>query len=452
MKVLITGATGLIGKEIGKKLAEHGHEIFVVSRDVKKAQENLPFPCQIIAGDLNKGVLHDQRLLEIEGVINLMGESVFGERWTEEKKERIFSSRVVATRNLVQSLPASLKVFVSGSAIGYYGDCKEGLVSEDHPAGADFLAKVCVEWEAEANKAHGRKVIIRTSIVLSNQGGALEQMLLPFKAGLGGSLGDGRQWMSWIHINDIVGLFVQALENPAMQGPVNGCSPNPVTNRDFSKSLASSLGKSLGPSVPLVAIKTVFGEMAGVILASLRCSAERAQSLGYQFQFANIEEALNDLCAPLKDGEEVFYSEQFIPLPPEQVFKFFQDAHNLEDITPPTLNFKIRGMSTERVQQGTLIDYDLKVHGVPLKWKTEIDEWQPPHRFVDNQLKGPYSLWHHTHEFRPFCGGTLMVDRVRYRLPLGFVGRLLGGSFVKGDVAKIFKFRRQFVASKDWTR
>jgi ligand-binding SRPBCC domain-containing protein len=273
---------------------------------------------------------------------------------------------------------------------------------------------------------------------------------LPFRSGLGGALGDGQQWMSWIHINDIVGLFVHALENPSMEGPVNGSAPYPVTNRDFSKSLASALGKSLGPSVPTFALKTLFGEMSSFILASLRASADRAQSLGYKFQFEDIDDALTALCAPFKNGEEIFYAEQFIPLPPEKVFPFFQNAHNLEKITPPTLNFTIRGISTDSIQQGTLIDYDLKIHGVPAKWKTEIDEWQPPHKFVDHQLKGPYQLWHHTHEFRPFCGGTLMIDKVRYKLPLGMLGKLVGGSFVKKDVTNIFNFRRKFVAAHNW--
>lgn len=450
MKVLMTGATGLIGKEVGKKLAEHGHQIFVISRDGKKAHENLPFPCQLISGDLNKGPLHDERLSQIEGVINLMGEPVFGERWTDEKKARIHSSRVSGTRNLVSSLPDSLKVFVAGSAIGYYGDCKDEIVKEDHKPGNDFLAKVCDEWEAEANKAHGRKVIIRTAVVLAGHGGALEQMLWPFRMGVGGAIGDGQQWVSWIHLNDIVGLFIHALENPAMQGPVNGCAPNPVTNRDFSKCLASALGKSLGPSVPLFALKILFGEMSNFILASIRGSAERAQELGYQFQFLDIEDAFNDLCIHFKDGEDVLQFEQFIPQPPEKVFPFFQDAHNLEDLTPPTMNFTVRGMSTDHIQQGTKIDYDLKIRGVPTKWKTEIDEWQPPHRFVDKQKKGPYQLWHHTHEFRPFCEGTLMVDRIRYRLPLGAFGRIVAGVLVKKDVAKIFDFRRKYVANHQW--
>ncbi|WP_413942757.1 TIGR01777 family oxidoreductase [Bdellovibrio sp. HCB-162] len=446
MRILITGATGLLGKEIGKVLAEKGHELLAVSRNLTKAREVLPFPCEIVVGDLNDGPLKDPRLKTVEAVINLMGETVV-ERWNEEKKERIYNSRVVATRNLIASLPADAKVFVSGSAIGYYGDCGSEFLYEEHSPGKDFLAKLCVDWEAEAGKAPGRKVFIRTGLVLSRHGGALDEMLFPFRAGVGGVLGEGQQWMSWIHIKDIVGLFVFALENPKAQGAINGCAPFPVTNKEFSQTLAEAVGRSLGPSVPHMILKLIYGETADVILSSIRGSAEKAEALGYQFHFSELKEALNEICAPFKAGEDVFLAEQFLPEPPEKVFPFFQDANNLEKITPPTLNFQIEKISSPEITQGTLIDYRLKIHGVPARWKTEIDEWQPPYKFVDTQRFGPYRFWHHTHEFRPFCGGTLMVDRVRYRLPLGYLGWVLGAKFVKKDVQNIFSFRRKYIST-----
>ncbi|MFS4460098.1 TIGR01777 family oxidoreductase [Bdellovibrio sp. HCB2-146] len=444
MKILITGATGLIGKEVGKVLAEKGHEIFVVARDKKRAISQLPFPCEIIEGDLGKGTLTDTRLNKIEAVINLMGESVVGERWTDKKKNAIRTSRVDGTRHLVQSLSqAPLKAFISGSAIGYYGDCGPDIVSEEHRAGTDFLAQICVDWENEAAKAPCRSVFIRTGVVLSRRGGALDKMLLPFRLGLGGAIGKGHQWMSWIHIKDIVGLFVMALENPKAQGAINGTAPRPATNKDFSQALASALRRRLGPPIPALAIKTVFGEAGTAILSSIRASAVKAEGLGYQFYFNDLEEAFENICAPLRNGEEIFYSEQFIPENPEEVFLYFRNAHNLEELTPPTLNFNIESISTPEIQQGTIINYRLKIHGVPVKWKTEIDEWQPPYKFVDNQVKGPYSLWHHTHEFRPYCGGTLMIDKVRYRLPMGALGWLCGLPWVRKEVDDIFNYRRQ---------
>ncbi|UOF01822.1 TIGR01777 family oxidoreductase [Bdellovibrio reynosensis] len=446
MKVLITGATGLLGREIGKVLAEHGHEIVVISRSLAKAREVLPFPCEVVLGDLSKGPIHDSRLEGIEGVINLMGEPVVS-RWDSEKKAAIYNSRVEGTKHLIASLPSNLQVFVSSTAIGYYGNDHETIQHEENPPGDNFLAKVCIDWEKEISKAPGRKAIIRTGIVLSSHGGAMDQMLYPFRLGIGGPLGDGQQWMSWIHIKDIVGLFVFALENTHVTGPINGCAPNPVRNKEFSKSLANALGKSMGPSMPLFVLKLYFGEVSDVLTVSIRGSAERSKTLGYKFQYDDVNEALKDVCAPYQNGEDFYYAEQFIPDPPEKVFPFFKEAHNLEEITPPTLNFKIEKVSTSEITQGTLIDYTLKIRGIPAKWKTEIDEWQPPYKFVDNQLKGPYSLWRHTHEFRPFCGGTLLVDKVKYRLPLGQVGWIFASKLVSKDIDNIFSFRRKYIAN-----
>lgn len=297
MNILITGATGLIGKELGKVLAEKGHKIFVVSRNEQKARSVLPFPCEIINGDLGKGTLSpDERLLTIEAVINLMGEPIVGSRWSAEIKKKIYDSRVLGTRHLIQSLPPTVKIFVAGSAIGIYGDCADEFCHEDHPPGHDFLGDLTADWEKESSKGPGRKTFIRTGIVLSPQGGALKQMLIPFKAGLGGILGDGQQWMSWIHINDIVGLFVFALENKHVEGPLNGVAPQPVTNQEFSKALAKTLRRFLFFPVPKIALKALFGEATGVILCSIRGSAEKALALGYRFQYQELQQALDEVC------------------------------------------------------------------------------------------------------------------------------------------------------------
>lgn len=449
MKILITGATGLIGKEVGKALAEKGHEIFVVSRSLAKAREVLPFPCKVIVGDLMKSSLKDPALQQIEGVINLMGEPVVGDRWTAEKKKSIYESRVLGTQHLVESLSSDVKIFIQGSAIGYYGDRGDEVLTEESSPGHDFLSRVVVAWEAAAAKAPGRKVYIRTSVVLSPYGGALQEMLFPFRAGVGGPLGRGEHWMPWIHIKDITNLFVFAFEKEHVQGVINGASPYPIRNKEFSQALARSLGRSMGLAVPPMALKVIFGEAGTVVLSSARSSAEKAQKLGYHFHYTDIQTALHELCAPYRANEDIFYSEQFVDKSPEELFSFFRDPYNLEQITPPTLNFHIKKISGTEIKQGTLIDYSLRIHGVPAVWKTEIDEWNPPYRFVDNQKVGPYNLWHHTHEFRPYLGGTLMVDRVRYRLPMGYLGWLVGSRFVRKDVENIFAFRRKFICHID---
>lgn len=449
MRILITGATGLIGREVGKALAEKGHDIVVISRSLAKAREQLPFPCDVITGDLSQGPLHDEKLKNVEAVINLIGEPVIGMRWSQQKKDRIYSSRVDGTRNLIASLPSTVKTFIAGGAVGFYGERGDEIAREGDLGGRDFLAKVCVDWEAAAMKAPGRKVLVRTGIVLARQGGAIDQMLFPFRAGVGGILGSGRHWMSWIHIKDIVGLFLFALENENVEGPLNGVSPEPVTNAEFSETLARVLGKRLGPPVPHFALKMLFGEAAGVMLMSLRASADHAISLGYQFHYDDLTEALREVCAPWQNGEEYYSSEQFLAMPPEKVFGFFADPENLERVTPPEWQLRVGKMSASQLTQGAQIEYSLKVHGVPLKWKTEIDEWQPPFKFIDRQKLGPYRLWQHTHEFYPFRGGTLMVDKLRYRLPLGSLGWLAGGKFIRKDIEELFNFRRKMFAALD---
>ncbi|AHI06142.1 cell division inhibitor SULA [Bdellovibrio bacteriovorus W] len=443
MKILITGATGTLGREIGKVLARKGHELFVISRDKDSAKKKLPFPCQVIEADLSKGSISKEELKGIEGVVNLIGASVMG-RWNEKRKNEIYKSRVDATRNLVQSLPEDLKVFVAGSAMGFYGEGGDRILTEDLEAGHDFLAKVCVDWEAESAKAAGRHVFVRTGIVLSYSG-ALKMMLPAFRNGLGGVLGRGQNWMSWIHLEDIVSMFVFAIENENVNGPLNGCAPHPVTNKVFTKSLVHSLEVTQGPPVPLVALKVLFGEMGSVIVGSTRGSAEKAEKLGFEFKYSFLDDALKDLCEVFKGGGELYTQEQYLPLPRNEVFHFFQNPENLEKITPDFLGFHILASSDKELQEGSLIDYRLKLYGVPMKWRTLIQDWQPPFKFTDSQVVGPYKKWVHRHSFEELGSGTLMSDRVEYKLPMGFLGRIAGGYKVGKDIEKIFKYRRKAV-------
>jgi ligand-binding SRPBCC domain-containing protein len=181
------------------------------------------------------------------------------------------------------------------------------------------------------------------------------------------------------------------------------------------------------------------GEMSDVLLSSQRVAPRAAERLGFRFAHPALAGALADLCA---DPAHVVEREQLVRRPPDQVFPFFSDARNLERITPDFLRFRVAGMSTPEVRQGTLIDYRLRLHGVPVGWRTRIDEWRPGERFVDVQLCGPYSLWQHTHEFEPVPQGTIVRDRIRYRLPFGALGDLLAGPFVARDVEKIFAHRQ----------
>lgn len=444
MKILITGATGLIGRELGKELVRRGHEVFVVSRDKRKAALKCPFPCRVIEADLTKTAPPLDALKDVEAVVHLMGESIAAGRWTAAKKKTLITSRVDSLRNLKQSLPSSLRVLVSSSAIGFYGDRGEDVLTETSPVGEGFSADLCRQWEAEATSAgNARTVSLRMGVVLAHNGGALPAMKTPIRWGVGGALGSGRQWLSWIHLRDAVRMYVWALEADTVHGPVNAVSPHPERQGSFSEMIARILGKPHRMPVPSVALKAMLGEKATLLLDSQRIVPSVATGSGFTFEFGNLRDALRDLLKDETDGFEVFETEQYIPAPREDVFPFFARASNLGEITPESLQFEILNGASAEVQEGALIDYRLRVRGVPVRWQTKIEQWDPPHRFVDTQLKGPYETWHHTHTFESLGPGTLMTDRVLYRLPLGALGRLSGGWLVEHDVRGIFDFRRR---------
>lgn len=448
MKILLTGATGLIGKEIGKALVRQGHELVVISRNARKARMECPFPCEVVEGDLVKAPVRSDLLLGIEGVIHLMGESVADGRWNAAKKAALTDSRIQSTRHLRESLGPSLKVIVSSSGIGFYGDRGDEELTEDSAPGSDFLAELCVAWEKEVRQFREqgvRTVAIRTGLVISRSGGVLPALLTPFRAGVGGPLGSGRGWMSWIHIDDLVKMYVEALEDPRFEGAINGVAPRPVRNSEFTSALASLLHRPGLFPIPTFGLKALFGEKSVIMVASQKVVCRQAQKLGFSFAYVDLASALQQQIGNLGIGEDLLVAEQYLPLLPEQIFPFFCDAKNLGTLTPALLDFKILSQSTAELGEGTLIDYRLKIHGVPVHWQTRIESWSPPFQFVDTQLKGPYQLWHHTHSFARLGAGTLMTDRVRYRLPLGYLGWMGGSALVKHDTVEIFNYRRKVI-------
>ncbi len=447
MKILITGATGNLGNKVGFELAKAGHQLVVVSRTVKAAQEKLLFPAIVICKNLSTEVLSTEDFEGIEAVIHCMGETIDG-RWTEAKKIEILKSRVESSKNLLKNLPDSVKVVISSSAQGYYGDSGDQEISESAPKGQGFLAEVCDEWEKPFREIKQRHVQLRTGIILDTQSGALKKMIPLFQKNLGAGLGNAKQYMSWISIEDMVQIVLYALSTDSVRGPVNCCVPRAVTNSDFTQKLCEALDVVQLPSVPSLVLKIGFGEMSSILTDSYRMVPKKLIDLGFHFSQTDLESYFQRELLDFKNGQSVLEAQQFLPYSKEHVFKFFSEAQNLEDLTPEILKFKIENVSTAEIQKGTLIDYKLKIHGVPAKWKTLISDWQPPHQFVDQQLKGPYSIWHHTHQFEDCLGGTLMVDRIKYKLPFGFLGRLTAGAFVQSDVENIFNYRRSVIAQK----
>jgi uncharacterized protein (TIGR01777 family) len=273
MRVTVTGASGLIGSRIRAALQERGDEVIPVS--VRKA---IP-PEQI--GD---------------AVIHLAGENV-AQRWTDDARERIEESRVQGTRRLVEAInqAQSAKVLVSASAVGYYGPRGDEPIDEDTPAGDGFLARVCVAWEQEALRGETRVVLVRTGVVLDTDGGALSKMLTPFKLGAGGPVAGGKQYMPWIHVDDVVGIYLKALDDASWEGPVNATAPEPVTNLEFSKALGHALHRPAVAPIPGFAIKLLYGEMAQIVTTGQRAIPRRTLALGYSYKHQNLVEALENV-------------------------------------------------------------------------------------------------------------------------------------------------------------
>jgi len=274
MKVAITGASGFVGRALSMRLRASGHSVFAVSLRTQP-------PSEVFAG--------------CQAVVNLAGEPV-AQRWTAGARERIVNSRIQGTRSLVAALrqhpPA---VLISASAIGYYGSRGDEILTENCPPASDFLGQVAVAWEQEAHAAEAfgvRVVTPRIGVVLGPGGGALAQMLFPFRLGIGGRLGTGKQWMSWIALDDIVSLIEFGIDDAAVRGPVNAVAPNPVTNADFTRALAAALHRPAILSVPAFALKILFGEMSQVLLGGQRVIPQAAQRAGFQFRFEELSAAL----------------------------------------------------------------------------------------------------------------------------------------------------------------
>lgn len=298
MKILITGATGFIGKKLTNKLIESGHEVHVLSRDKSKAKQMFPHE-KVTAFEWtdNHSTPPSASIEGIDGVINLMGENIGGKRWTPEQKKKLRESRVDATQNLIRLIETErtkpLEFFISASAIGVYPVNSSHTLNEESREGHTYLATLCHDWEqplASLTKTK-RKVIIRTGVVLEKDGGALKKMLPPFSLGLGGPISDGNQMMSWIHLDDIVALYMSAATNENYQGVYNACAPQPVCNFDFTKALGEAIHRPTLFPVPTLPLKIAFGEMSTVILDSQAVVSKRLSEAGFAFKYPTIESA-----------------------------------------------------------------------------------------------------------------------------------------------------------------
>jgi len=480
LRVFVTGATGFIGRTLALRLRREGHEVLAWVRSEERTRALLGDQVDTLLTSAD-----DDRLAEAlsgcDAVVNLAGAPVFGKRWSAARRRELVDSRVGLTERLVGCMAAAAsppRVLVSSSAVGFYGDAGGDRLGEDAPPGAGFLADLCQRWEAAATEAQGagaRVVLLRTGVVLGRGGGALDKMLPPFLVGAGGPIGSGRQYMSWIHLSDLVGIIVHALEDEELSGPVNGAAPRPVTNAEFTKALGRTLRRPAFIPLPGLALKALFGASASVLLESQRALPTALGQGAFTFEFETVERALADLLenpnlhfgsasgATSEDGLEDSASgssylkrrkaryalrcKTVIPRPINEVFGFFSEAANLGVMTPADMRFEVLG-DPGPMARGLTIDYRIHLGPAPMRWRTLIDRWAPGRSFVDVQVIGPYRCWWHEHRFSQEGPWTVMEDRVLYAPPLGWLGAVANHLFIRWALARIFGYRQDAVAQR----
>lgn len=306
MRVFVTGGTGLVGTRLIKRLQGRGDQVVALTRRYAHARQALGTEVELVEGDPTKAGEWMAKVDDCAAVVHLAGENVFARRWTDAFRQQLVESRTLSTRHVVQALARKPlvadggppKTLVSASAIGYYGPRGDEEVTEESPAGEDFLAKLCVEWEREANEAEAlgvRVAVVRIGIVLDRDGGPLAQMLTPFKLFVGGPVGSGKQYMAWVHLDDLVDLMLFALDVPQAKGVLNGTAPTPVTNKEFSRALGRAISRPSFFWTPGFMLKLTLGDVAEVITNGQRVLPKRPTSLGFTFRHPTIDAALKGL-------------------------------------------------------------------------------------------------------------------------------------------------------------
>lgn len=299
MHILLTGGTGLIGRQLCKHWLAHGHRLTVWSRHPDQVAK--------LCGEQVSGVASLQEVIgPVDAVINLAGAPIADRPWTHKRKALLWSSRISLTETLLawlETLAQKPAVLISGSAVGWYGDGGERELTEaSGPVQDDFPSQLCIAWEETAQRAEAlgiRVVLVRTGLVLAAEGGFLSRLLLPFKLGLGGPIGKGRQWMPWVHIKDQIGLIDFLLHKPDASGPYNACAPHPVRNREFAKTLGQVLHRPAFMPMPAFALKVGLGELSGLLLGGQKAVPERLLAAGSTFQFTELRAALDELSSRL---------------------------------------------------------------------------------------------------------------------------------------------------------
>lgn len=470
--ILIIGATGFIGRYLLSYMKGKGCSVIAGVRDLGVARQQLGEDVELmdVNGDPAKFV---ETLERVDTVINMAGRQLAGVRWTKKRKEEFSKSRIGLNEKIVgfisecQTPPST---FITASAVGVYGDNGPSEITEQGPNGTGYLADMCKNWEAAASQAEEcdvRVVNLRLGIVLNREGGMLNQLTLPFEMGIGSYIGNGKQMVPWIHIEDVLRMIHHVITHDQVSGPVNCTAPNPITAKLFAETLKKNTAAKLLVPLPKIVLKILFGEGAGVLTNSQNAIPRKALDTGFSFKYADINSALErefddyyvevqqikrqtekdstDNQNNIKGAQFRLKTEAELNVSPEEAFKFFHSPANLGLCTPPWLKFSILETSPE-MGRGSMFVYQIKLGPIPLKWKTRIIEWSPDNSFIDLQESGPYKLWVHRHQMKQLAPGwTEMQDVVHYSLPFGLLGKFAHNFIIKKILKRIFSYRNEII-------
>jgi uncharacterized protein len=461
MRILVTGATGFIGRALVPRLQRDGHSVVAWARSDARALALLGSDIDVVSTAAGHEAL-TAALSQCDAVVNLAGEPILGQRWTAERREVLRTSRVDVTAQLVSALEAAKprpRVLVSSSAVGVYGDRGDEVLDESSGPRDDFLSRLCQDWEASAQRAAAaglRVVIMRTGVVLGRGGGALAQMLPPFKAGVGGPIGSGRQYFSWIHLRDLVALIAAAIQDDRYAGPINAVAPDVVTSKRFARALGHALRRPAILPTPSAALRAIFGDAAIVLLASQRVEPAAARRHGFVWELPSIDAALVDvvsgdrvnitrLAAPPPTAPGATYilsASTEIDAPADQVFAFFSKAGNLGLLMPAAMQFRIVGQ-VGQLCDGASLEYQVRVGPLPRRRRIRVVDWNPPRSFAEVQDLGPFSVWRHELVFTAHGDTTTIEECVYYAPPLGALSGMINTLFVAPRLRELFRYRAE---------
>lgn len=470
LRILLSGATGLIGRAVTAKFLGRGYSVAALQH-VNKVEDLFGGDVRVITNWVTGNQLKEA-LEWADVVINLSGKSISKGRWGSKSKTELFNSRINVSQQIADGIrecihPPSL--LISASAVGFYGDRGSLELGEEASGGSGFLEELCQQWEKAALSCHTpetRVCLLRIGAILSCEGGMLKALSPALLFKFSPFFGSGKQFLSWIHLADVVGIIERCVDDPSVDGAINCCSPAPVTAKKFAHDLGKFTRCKLTLRIPGFAPKLILGEFGSYALKSQNVLPRKLTKIGYRFIHPTLESALSEEYSntrvtiskignlpnlvelvgwnPKLRGAQ-FQLDTTVPLneTPEKIFSFFSSASNLRSMIPSWVDFRIVDMP-EKMEVGAQIRYKIRLGFININWVTEIMEWEPNRYFVDSQMKGPYKIWRHEHKVMPDGeNGSLMKDRVLYGLHFGLLGRVVHRFFVRRALLRIFQFRSQ---------